>query len=188
MLLHVIKSSSPIDGAGHLDIVHWRVHHVRDPVAFVDHLGNRNAAQHSQVEWLPAGSRVECCAIQIDSLPIGTGFSDCGAKCGHVAVVMVQAVGHAIHAGNAAVGRNRGGRRALVNCSNAKASLISVGSLQAGPKKEIAAGRPCTNPAGTVICGYPATAGSVEQLPVSWSPFTRSVSHARPPVGAMIAS
>ena len=64
-----------------------------------------------------------------------------------------------------------GFRRALVACSNAYATLISAGSDQAGPKKEIPAGNPCTRPAGTVTWGYPATAGGVEQPPAALSPL-----------------
>ena len=36
---------------------------------------------------------------------------------------------------------------------------MSVGSLQARPKNDSPTGRPCTSPAGTVMFGYPATAG-----------------------------
>jgi hypothetical protein len=52
-----------------------------------------------------------------------------------------------------AVGRNSGDFRNFVACSNAYASLISVGSLQALPKKEMPTGRPKKYPAGTVTLG-----------------------------------
>src|SRR4029079_13008382 len=87
-----------------------------------------------------------------------------------------------------AVGRNFGGRRFCVACSNAYASLKSFGSLHARPMKLTPTGNPKTNPAGTVMGGYPATAAIVELPPVSWSPSTRSVSHAGAPVGQKSAS
>src|SRR5271157_2256604 len=87
-----------------------------------------------------------------------------------------------------AVARNRGGRRCRVACSNEYASLIRVGSLQARPKNEIPTGKPERNPAVTLMLGYPATAAAFELPPATWSPLTRSVSHAGPPVGATIAS
>src|SRR6202050_4156564 len=84
--------------------------------------------------------------------------------------------------------KNPGGLRALVTCSNAYASLISVGSLHALPKNEIPTGKPATNPAGTVMWGYPAIAAGLELDPRAGSPFTRSVTHAGPLVGATRAS
>ena len=42
--------------------------------------------------------------------------------------------------------------------------------------------------AGTVMLGYPATAAALELPPASWSPATRSVIQAGPPVGATSAS
>ena len=51
------------------------------------------------------------------------------------------------------VGKNCGGRRALVSCSKAKAMDRSFGSLQARPKKDMPTGKPNTNPAGTVMLG-----------------------------------
>ncbi len=56
---------------------------------------------------------------------------------------------------------------------------MSVGSLQARPKNESPTGNPEMNPMGTVMWGYPATAGGVESPPRSWSPSMWSVSHAR---------
>jgi hypothetical protein len=61
--------------------------------------------------------------------------------------------------------KNLGDVLALVVCSNAYASLISVGSLQARPKKEIPIGSRETYPAGTVMLGYPATAAADEDPP-----------------------
>ena len=52
-----------------------------------------------------------------------------------------------------AVGCNNRRLRAVVACSNAYASLISFGSLQAQPKKEIPIGSPKINPMGTVDVG-----------------------------------
>ena len=43
---------------------------------------------------------------------------------------------------------------------------ISVGSLHARPKNEIPTGSPNAKPAGTVMCGYPATAGMLDAPPV----------------------
>src|SRR4029079_15067997 len=87
-----------------------------------------------------------------------------------------------------AVGRNVGARRFFVACSNAYASLKSGGSLHPRPIKPTPTGSPKTNPAGTVMWGYPATAAIVELPPVSWSPSTRSVRHAGAPVGQNSAS
>ena len=56
------------------------------------------------------------------------------------------------------VARKRGGRRALVACSNANAIPSNLGSLQARPKNEMPTGSSNTCPAGTVMLGYPATA------------------------------
>src|SRR5271165_2068843 len=81
-----------------------------------------------------------------------------------------------------------GSRLACVVCSKPYAILSSVGSLHGTPKNEMPAGRPCTNPAGTVMCGYPATAGGVEQPPFALSPLIQSVSQARHDVGATSAS
>ena len=61
------------------------------------------------------------------------------------------------------VGKKRGALRALVACSNAKAHLNKIGSLKARPKNESPTGSPNTSPAGTVMCGYPATAAGVVQ-------------------------
>ena len=63
--------------------------------------------------------------------------------------------------------KNLGAFRARVACSNAYAILINVGSLHARPKNETPTGIPKTNPAGTLIFGYPATAASDELPPVS---------------------
>src|SRR4029453_16835855 len=51
------------------------------------------------------------------------------------------------------VARYCGGRRALVACSNAYASLRSVGSLQARPMNVSPTGSPSTWPAGTLTSG-----------------------------------
>ena len=63
------------------------------------------------------------------------------------------------------LGKNSGRFLAIVACSNAYANLISVGSLQARPKNAIPTGKPATNPAGTVMLGYPATAAGLELAP-----------------------
>ena len=55
--------------------------------------------------------------------------------------------------GSGIVAWNFGTRRALVACSKANARLISVGSLNALPMKEMFTGRPKLNPAGTVTIG-----------------------------------
>src|SRR5262249_20703504 len=89
------------------------------------------------------------------------------------------------------VGATLGGRRCFVALSYAAASRMSVASLQARPKNEIPTGNPRTYPAGTVMCGYPATAATVDGLdtsPPKLSPLTRSVSDAGPDVGATSAS
>ena len=52
----------------------------------------------------------------------------------------------------------------VLTASKPLASLISVGSLHARPKKEIPTGSPNTKPAGTLMLGYPATAAAVEQV------------------------
>ena len=68
---------------------------------------------------------------------------------------------------------------------------ISRASDQAGPMNDTPTGRPRTNPAGTVMCGYPATDVTVDgadEFAKELSPFTRSVSHAGPPLGASSAS
>jgi hypothetical protein len=64
-----------------------------------------------------------------------------------------------------AVDKNLGGFRDRVACSKAYANLRSVGSLHSSPKNEIPIGNPKTNPAGTVMLGYPATAAIVELPP-----------------------
>src|SRR5580692_5084993 len=87
------------------------------------------------------------------------------------------------------VGKNFGDVLTFVACSNEYASLISTPSLHARPKNEIPTGSaPNANPAGTVTLGYPATAAPLELCPAALSPFTRSVTHAGPPVGATSAS
>src|SRR3954469_12410606 len=88
-------------------------------------------------------------------------------------------------------GRNVGALRCFVACSYAYASLISVGSLHARPKNDKPTGRALASPIGTVMCGYPATAVTVDGPgadAVPPSPLTRSVIHAGPPVGAINAS
>jgi len=50
---------------------------------------------------------------------------------------------------------NVGSKRAWVTASNADASLISVGSLNAVPMKLMPTGMPSTSPAGTWMIGYP---------------------------------
>ena len=52
----------------------------------------------------------------------------------------------------------------------ADASLISVGSLNAVPKKLIPSGMPNTMFAGTCTMGYPAGAASPELPKMKWSP------------------
>ena len=84
--------------------------------------------------------------------------------------------------------RNLGTGRGAATCSNPEASLMSTGSLHGAPKNDKPIGRPSYNPAGTVMCGYPAIAAGEEQPPVSKSPFTVSVSHAGPEVSVTIAS
>src|ERR1051325_1379268 len=56
------------------------------------------------------------------------------------------------------VGRNVGGLRTFVACSNAKARLTSFGSEKARPMKVIPTGSPKLKPAGTVTSGKPARA------------------------------
>src|SRR3990172_7096474 len=89
-----------------------------------------------------------------------------------------------------AVGRNLGCLRNCVACSKAYANLISVGSCQALEKNEMPTGRPKIYPAGTVIWGYPATAGGkvlfMSQLVES--PLSRSITQAGPPDGPIRAS
>src|SRR6202795_1340663 len=85
-------------------------------------------------------------------------------------------------------GKNRGAFRNFVACSKPYASLIKTGSLQARPKNEIPTGKPNTNPAVTFTFGYPAAAANFELPPPNESPFTMSVNHAGPPVGATMAS
>src|SRR6266498_2761193 len=89
-----------------------------------------------------------------------------------------------------AVGKNLGVLRSCVACSNAYANLRSVGSCHALAMKERPTGKPNMNPAGTVICGYPATAAgevlSISQLMAS--PLTRSIIQDGPPEGTTIAS
>src|SRR5688572_8827194 len=63
------------------------------------------------------------------------------------------------------VGRNFGGTRRLVACSNPYAIRISVGSLHGRPKNDSPTGRPKTYPAGTVMFGYPAIAAGDELPP-----------------------
>src|SRR6266849_6256067 len=54
---------------------------------------------------------------------------------------------------NGSVGRNCGGFRACVTCSNPDASVISLPSLKAVPMKLMPTGTPNTNPIGTLIMG-----------------------------------
>ena len=61
-----------------------------------------------------------------------------------------------------AVARNSGLRRAFAACSNAYAYLINRASLHAPAKNDRPTGSPNACPAGTVMCGYPATADAVE--------------------------
>src|ERR1022692_4065261 len=87
------------------------------------------------------------------------------------------------YAFNSTVGKNFGAFLTFVACSNEYASLMSTPSLHARPKNEIPTGSaPHANPAGTVTLGYPATAAAVELCPAALSPFTKSVTHAGPPV------
>src|SRR5574337_959742 len=88
------------------------------------------------------------------------------------------------------LGRNLGGFRTWVACSKAYASLISLGSCHAPAKNEMPTGNPKTNPAGTVMCGYPATAAgaALSMSHVVASPLARSIIHAGPPEGTTIAS
>src|ERR1700682_673001 len=61
--------------------------------------------------------------------------------------------------------KNRGAFLAFVACSNPYASRINTGSLHARPKNEIPTGKPNTNPAGTLMFGYPATAAGADLPP-----------------------
>src|SRR5262249_7369728 len=81
-----------------------------------------------------------------------------------------------------------GARGAWVAGWKLYARLSSVGSLQAVRKNEIPTGNPRTKPAGTVMCGYPATAAGVVHPGQAASPSTRSFRGAGPDVGATIAS
>ena len=66
---------------------------------------------------------------------------------------------------------------------------ISTGSLHARPKNETPAGRPETNPMGTLMSGYPAMAAGPALLPPSSrSPLMWSVTQGRSRVGATTAS
>jgi hypothetical protein len=56
--------------------------------------------------------------------------------------------------------------RAFVACSNAYANFSSFPSLHAPAKNEMPTGSPRTKPAGTVMCGYPATADALEYPPL----------------------
>ena len=57
------------------------------------------------------------------------------------------------HTFTSAVGKNWGGFRFFVACSNAKASLMSFASLHALPKNDTPTGNQKTKPAGTVMLG-----------------------------------
>ena len=64
VLLHVIVAARPVDAA--LDLfcgADRRFQEMRDAVFFVDHFSHSNAAQHAQVERLPAGSWIEGSAV-----------------------------------------------------------------------------------------------------------------------------
>ena len=61
--------------------------------------------------------------------------------------------------------RNSGARRARRTVSNAYPYASNRASLHAGPINDTPTGSPCTYPAGTVRCGYPATAHAVDAPP-----------------------
>lgn len=67
---------------------------------------------------------------------------------------------------------------------------MSVGSCHALAKNEMPIGRPKMCPAGTVMCGYPATAaGDVQSMSqLVASPLIKSMVHDGPPDGTTIAS
>src|SRR5690348_3864177 len=97
-------------------------------------------------------------------------------------------LGSPIQAPNSTVRANPGRRRAFLACSKLYASFSNIGSLHADPKNEIPTGKPRTKPAGTVMCGYPATAAGVVHAGQFPSPSTKSFKGAGVIVGATIAS
>src|SRR6202007_690111 len=92
--------------------------------------------------------------------------------------------------------------RTCVTASKPDASLISVGSLKAVPKKLIPSGTPyCVQlagcvvdaqslgkPAGTCTIGYPPAAAMLEVPKMKWSPKSRSVAQAGLSVALTMAS
>src|SRR5262249_40087315 len=91
--------------------------------------------------------------------------------------------------GNRNVCRKRGFLRARVACSNAKAYLISLGSLQARPMNVTPTGSSANAwPAGTEIRGEPASAAGVELPPMERSPLSTSIVQAGLRLGAKSAS
>ena len=66
----------------------------------------------------------------------------------------------------------KGGRRGRVACSEAKAYLSSVASVNAPPSSSMPIGRPSTlKPAGIEIAGSPVAALSWQVLPICASPM-----------------
>ena len=121
--------------------------------------------------------------IRITSRGLETGFDARGFLCERSALLGVDVLAPAVRRevdGRATTARHsrglplvrgkhpgyagrHGRRRAPAADSNAWANRISFLSSHAPPKNERPIGSPSTYPAGTVTCGYPATAGADEQ-------------------------
>src|SRR5260370_14737313 len=78
--------------------------------------------------------------------------------------------------------------RTCVAASKPEASLMSVGSLNAVPKKLIPIGAPNTMAAGTCTIGYPSAAARLDVPKIKWSPKIKSVDHAGLSVAVTTAS
>src|SRR5579859_6014847 len=94
VLLHVIETALPIDPALHFFGIDGSGQHMRDALAFVDHILYGYAGDGTCVERLPTRGRIERGAIQIDSGAAGRSLHHAGPKLREVRISVVQAFGH----------------------------------------------------------------------------------------------
>ena len=96
VLLHVIEAARPVDAASDFVASHRSGGDVRDPLVLLNHFEDRDAGNHTQVVRLAARGGIESGLIEIEAAAVRASLNDAPPELSEVAVVVVQARGHAL--------------------------------------------------------------------------------------------
>src|ERR1700761_3976493 len=95
MLLHMIEAAIPIDRAADFSHLSQGIFNpVRDPLALVRDLRNRDSPKPAEIEWLPARSRVKSRTIQINRATAIGNFRNRRSEIAKIGVRVIKAFCH----------------------------------------------------------------------------------------------